>query len=164
VPSITAGGFDEIIAGAPDFAARVQGEFPAGRSRRNKLSTSPRRTAASHPASVLPERCLGDFGTREGDAQNAGHESGGAVGAFLTTVSVVQAADSVGANLVGALAAVRLLHGDRQFLTAVVKAAEQTGDARSQLGIDGEGLVGLRLGAAGAAVRQGSQRGVDSWP
>ncbi len=89
VPSITAGGFHEIIAGAPDFAARVQGEFPAGRSRRNKLSTSPRRTAASHPVSVLPECCLGSFGMHGGDAQDADEESGGAVGAFLATVSVV---------------------------------------------------------------------------
>jgi hypothetical protein len=72
---------------------------------------------------------------------------------------MVQAADSVGVNLVGVLAAVHLLLGHRQFLAAAVKAAKQTGDARIQFGIDGEVRVGLRFGIAGITARQGGQCG-----
>jgi hypothetical protein len=42
-----------------------------------------------------------------------------------------------------------------------IQAAQQAGDPRAECGIDGEVRVGLRLGIAGAAVRQGGQRGVE---
>jgi hypothetical protein len=80
------------------------------------------------------------------------------VRAFLASVLVAQAAD-----LVGAPAAVPLPLGDLDSLAAVVEAAEQGGDPRAQLGIDGEALVGLQFGIGGAggagAARQGGQRG-----
>src|SRR3712207_7292120 len=63
------------------------------------------------------------------DAEDADHESGGAVGAFLAAHFMAQAA-----NLVGAIAAVRLLLGHRQFLAAVVKARseEHTSELQSR--------------------------------